>query len=416
MSRTVRFVHAADLHLGAPFKGVDAADARVREALVASTHEALDRIVGLCLSEQADFLVLAGDVYNAAEKSVHDQAAFRSAMRRLAEAGVRAYVAHGNHDPADGWSAGLQLPDTVHVFSGAEVERVEHVRDGETVAVLYGRSFPTRKVTDRWVRDYERRADDPLAIGVLHTNVGGRAGYDDYAPASADELGGAGMDYWALGHIHMPGRVLDDPLAVYAGCPQGLQPNEDGPRGCYVVEAGAHGVEERFVETASVRWARSAVDVADVGGIDELMSALGDVCDAARAEAAGRPAILRLDVSGRSAVHAELARPGVLDGVLKTMREEQLDRDPWIWVDDLRDRTRRELEADASRTRDGFDGELVRLADGKRGAPAEAELERVLGAVTARLAARPDLDLDADAVLERARDLALDLLLPEADR
>ena len=36
-----RFVHAADLHLGAPFKGVDASDERVRDALVASTHEAL---------------------------------------------------------------------------------------------------------------------------------------------------------------------------------------------------------------------------------------------------------------------------------------------------------------------------------------------------------------------------------------
>ena len=62
--RPVRFVHAADLHLGAPFQGVDASDARVRAALLASTYEALDRIVALCLAEKVDFLLIAGDVHN----------------------------------------------------------------------------------------------------------------------------------------------------------------------------------------------------------------------------------------------------------------------------------------------------------------------------------------------------------------
>ena len=66
----VTFVHAADLHLDAPFQGIDASDERVRSALVAATYEALDRIVELCLEERADFLVVAGDVYNNRDKSL----------------------------------------------------------------------------------------------------------------------------------------------------------------------------------------------------------------------------------------------------------------------------------------------------------------------------------------------------------
>ena len=54
----VRFVHAADLHLDAPFKGIDATDARVGGELVASTYRALDAIVELCLARGVDFLVM----------------------------------------------------------------------------------------------------------------------------------------------------------------------------------------------------------------------------------------------------------------------------------------------------------------------------------------------------------------------
>jgi DNA repair protein SbcD/Mre11 len=413
---TVRFVHAADLHLGAPFKGVDASDPRVRDALVASTHEALGRIVDLCLAERVDFLVVAGDVYNAAEKSVHDQAAFRAQMQRLAEAGIRAYVAHGNHDPADGWSAGLTLPDTVHVFSDHLVERVVHSRDGEIVAALYGRSFPTKKVTADFVPQFRRHDGDTFAIGVLHTNVGSRAGYDDYAPTTLEQLSHAGMDYWALGHIHLPARILESPRAVYAGCPQGLTPNEDGRRGCFLVEAGPHGVEERFVETSSVRWARGTVDASGIRDLEGLLAALSSACDALRADAAGRPVIARLAIEGRSELHAELARAGVLVDVLRDLRSEQLDHDPWLWVEELRDATRRTIDADALRDHDGFDGELVRLADAKRGDRARAEVEALVEAATARLVVRPELELDPDDVLRRARDLCLDLLLPEGDR
>ncbi len=416
MPSNVRFVHAADLHLGAPFKGVDASDPRVRDALVASTHEALGRVVDLCVAERADFLVLSGDVYNSAEKSVHDQAAFRAQMRRLEEAGITAYVAHGNHDPADGWSAGLALPETVHVFRHDAVERVEHVRDGEAVAALYGRSFPTRKVTDDYAEGFRRADGEALAIGVLHTNVGSRPGYDDYAPATTDGLARAGMDYWALGHIHQPGRISDAPRAVYAGCSQGLSPAEAGPRGCFVVDAGPHGIDERFVETASVRWATATVDVSTAEGLDSLLAAVSAACDRLRAEANGRPAVARLSLEGRGPAHAVLARGDAFEWLLNELRAEQLDRDPWLWVDELRDNTRRAVDAAASAGGDGFDGVLVAVARRLEGDPARKRLEELLEGPMSRLAVKPEIDLDAGDVLVRARDLCLDLLLDEEGR
>ena len=64
----VRFVHASDLHLDATFGGVDATDEKVAGALARSTIEALDRVVELCIERGADFLVIAGDLYNRADR------------------------------------------------------------------------------------------------------------------------------------------------------------------------------------------------------------------------------------------------------------------------------------------------------------------------------------------------------------
>ena len=408
----VRFVHASDLHLDATFGGVDATDEKVAGALARSTIEALDRVVELCIDRDADFLVIAGDLHNSADRSLRGELAFQRAMRRLESAGIGAFVVHGNHDPADGWSAGLQLPESVIVFSAQEVERREVRRDGKVVCAVYGRSFPTRQVRENLAREFTRDDGDALAVAVLHANVGQREGWDDYAPCTVDDLRAAGMDYWALGHIHLPGRVSDRPPAVYPGSTQGLDPTEEGPRGCYVVDLDANGAVEEFVETASVLWRRLAVDTVDLGDLDELRNAVTEACETLRSEGGGRPTVVRIELTGRSHVHADLARPGVSADLLTDVREEQLGREPWIWVDRIRDRTRPAVDLGEMLEEEGLRGDLVRLAAARSSDSAlAAELvENVLAPVLARLTVRPDLEVSADRVIELARDLCLDLL------
>ena len=108
----IRFVHASDLHLDATFGGVDATDDKVAGALARSTIEAFNRVIDLCIEKEVDFLVIAGDLYNSADRSLGAELAFQRGMRRLADVDIPAFVVQGNHDPADGWSAGLDLPDS----------------------------------------------------------------------------------------------------------------------------------------------------------------------------------------------------------------------------------------------------------------------------------------------------------------
>ena len=418
MTDTVRFVHAADVHLDAPFKGVDATDPRVGDALVSSTYAALDALVEICIDREVDFLVIAGDVYNAAEKSLRAEFAFRDACVRLADAGIRVLIACGNHDPASSRSAGIALPDNVHVFSASEVERVEIERDGGVVCAVYGRSFRTAAEKANLATGFSRQPADPLAIGVLHANVGGRTDYEPYAPCSLEDLRIARMDYWALGHIHKPEVLSELPAVVYSGCTQGLSPNESGLRGCRVVTLSAEGTTTEFVPTSAVVWTRQQIDATELQDIDELMAALARAVEEAGRAAESRPAITRIELAGRSDVHVPLAHPGALGDILADVRASALERDPWVWVDRIVDATRPAFSLETLRGSADFPGDLVRLTD-ELLADERALLALVDSAsapVLSAMDARDVLAIDAATLLERARDLALDHMLAEEDR
>lgn len=412
MSDTIRFVHTADLHLDAPFQGIEASDARVRAELVEATYAAFERVVDVALERRAEFVVIAGDVYNSRDKSLRAQLRFQASAERLADAGIEVFVAQGNHDPANGWSAGLELPAAVHYFPIDRLGRFEVVRDGELRCAIYGRGYGVSAVTENLARAYRREASDPLAVAVLHANVGGNTDYEPYAPCSLEDLREAGMDYWALGHIHKTGVLGSAPEIVYAGSPQGLNPKEDGAHGCYVVELSAAGAQLEFVDTSSINWQRVELDLADCAGLGTVRQRLLEECERLRSEA-GRPVLARIDLIGRCPAHVELVRPGALEDLLEDVRAEQLAEEPWLWVDRLRDLTGAPIDLDRIREGADFAADLVRTTDELLDNAALAEiLEGIVSPVSTTLGGY-EPSHDVAELVARARDVCLDLLLSE---
>ncbi|MGV8084296.1 MAG: exonuclease SbcCD subunit D [Coriobacteriia bacterium] len=417
MHNRVTFIHAADLHLDAPFAELGASNERVGKALAGATYAAFERIVDVCIERAVDFLVLAGDSYNCADKSLRAQLRFRAHVQRLADAGIEVFVVHGNHDPVSGWSAGLELPEAVHVFPADRVGRFEVVRDGEAVAAIYGRSFRRAGETENLAAEFRREVSDSIAIAVLHANVGGYADYDPYAPATLTDLRAAGMDYWALGHIHKQEILSRDPWVAYSGSPQGLSPKELGAHGCLLVEIAPGGTcTVEHIETAAIVWAQSEIDVSEAATLEEVSARISAACDQVRRES-GRPAILRVTLRGRTGVHGELARPGALSELTEFVRDEQLSADPFVWLDRLTDRTIPPLDIEAVRGGADFAAELVHAADELLADPAalEAIVADTMRPVSTTLAAYSAPPSSAE-VLERARDLVLDQLLGNGGR
>ena len=137
------FIHAADLHLDSPFATLSPNNPDLAAMLRSGTFEAFDKVMQLCLEKRVDFLLVAGDIYDGADRSLRAQVKFRDGLKRLSEAGIRSFVVYGNHDPLDGWSSTLEWPPSVHLF-GDHVETLEVKRNGSLLACIQGISYPKR--------------------------------------------------------------------------------------------------------------------------------------------------------------------------------------------------------------------------------------------------------------------------------
>ncbi len=115
-----RFLHAADLHLDSPFRGLSDIPQAIRERIQESTFKALDQLVETALHEHVDFVVIAGDLYDAEDRSVRAQLRIHQAMERLASEGIAVYIAHGNHDPLDGKRMQWEAPERVRYSAGTK--------------------------------------------------------------------------------------------------------------------------------------------------------------------------------------------------------------------------------------------------------------------------------------------------------
>jgi DNA repair protein SbcD/Mre11 len=360
-----RFLHTGDLHLDSPFVGLTtAAPPAVSRILREATLQSWSNIVRLALEEHVDFLLVAGDAFEHANRTLRGQLRFRDGLADLARAGIPSFVVTGNHDPESGWAPSVTWPDACHRFPSNDVESRPVVRDGEEIARVYGIGYGVRDVRANLAATFHRDAGVSFAIGLLHTNVGGDPSAGNYAPCTIADLRTADMDYWALGHIHRH-RVISDarPTAVYCGNPQGRDPGEADPRGCYLVTVDKAGVvHPEFHATDVVRWQLLDVVidglVTDEAVVDRVVSTVDD----ARSDAA-RSIVARVRLIGQGAVHATLRRTGVLRDVLQEARERLGEAVPFAWVESVRDETRSEIDLAERRQADDFLGDVLRRFD-----------------------------------------------------
>jgi DNA repair exonuclease SbcCD nuclease subunit len=302
----MKLVHAADIHLDSPMHGLAAYDTAPVDELRLATRAALRGLVDLCLDEQADALLIGGDLYDGDWHDYATGAQFVREAQRLREADIPVVVVTGNHDAASRITKALRLPEGVHVLP---VEQPGSVVFEDLGLAVHGQGYATAAVMDDLSAGYPAPASGYVNVGLLHTSADGRSDHAPYAPCRVDRLAAHGYDFWGLGHIHERALLHADPPILFPGCLQGRSVRETGPKGATVVEIGADGrpvLDERVLDV--VRWAVCDVDAAALADADEVLGAVGDAVARAAGEADGRLLTVRVRVVGASAAHGELVR------------------------------------------------------------------------------------------------------------
>jgi DNA repair protein SbcD/Mre11 len=300
-----RFIHTADVHLDSPLKGLARHEGAAAERIRSATRDAFDNLVSQAIEEAVAFVVIAGDLYDGDWRDFQTGLFFLHQMGRLAKAGIRVFLLYGNHDAESQITKRLSLPENVSVFSSRKPDTFP--LDGLRVA-LHGQSFRQRDVTDNLVVGYPQPIDGIFNIGVLHTALGGMAEHERYAPCSVGDLIAKGYDYWALGHVHSPQILHEQPHIVFSGNLQGRHIRESGPKGAHLVTVEDHQITDTaWIDSDVVRWARVPVKVDDCGRANDVFTCIGRAIEEAVAgEADGRLLACRIELRGRSQLHGEL--------------------------------------------------------------------------------------------------------------
>lgn len=394
MARSIRFIHTADLHLGAPFSGLRTQSPRWASTLLTAIPTAFQRMIDVAITEAVDFVIIAGDIFDSARPSYADFALFMNGLQQLAAADIPVYCCTGNHDPLSSWSAEYgTLPSNTHLFSvetpsfftfikgddGCDRhDRRDDAGDGvrgahnaasasgthtaasapsvpgahnaasvpDPIRVVlggrgyYARSFPqdcdvSEGIT--WANCCEALPgpyEPDFTIGVIHTGLN----IDPTrSPVEPRELMRRGLDYWACGHIHQ--KVLippDAPVIAFSGCPQGRAIQETGDHGILLVTLSDDEPNRvEFIPTAPVVWQRFEVDVSSCETITQIQEKIQAAQFALNARSHAQHMICRVRLIGTTALHAQLT-----DQVREDIRHALNDSYDFFFIDAITGATR----------------------------------------------------------------------------
>jgi exonuclease SbcD len=417
-----RFVHAADIHLDSPLRGLERYEDAPADEVRSATRRAFENMVGLAIDEEVAFVLLVGDLYDGDWRDYNTGLFFVGQMNRLRDAGITVHLVSGNHDAASQITRSLRLPDNVTHYSHKQPQTV--VLDEFDVAI-HGQSFATRSVGENLADAYPPGDPARFDIGLLHTSLDGRPPHDDYAPCSVDTLRSRGYQYWALGHVHRREEVAQDPWIVFPGNLQGRHIREAGPKGCTLVsvENGeVTDVESRVVDV--VRWATVSVDLSDASSADASIDAVRQALEKEQLASDDRLLAARLVLEGRSAAHTALVREPE-----RWMQEYRAQASslpgPGVWLEKVKLETKRPVDLGAELDRDDALGDLLRMVSRLEAAPIElADLTELFVDLKGKLPPelkQGDEPLDPtsletlESAIPRVKELLLSRLLDEGE-
>lgn len=251
----VKILHTADVHLGS-----DPQFGGSRRGLeVMGTFR---RILELAAREGVEIILIAGDLLEGSGVAPDVIAAVKEYLGLFPG---QVFISPGNHDyvALDSPYLDGDWPDNVTIFQGA-FQRVDLPQ--LRVSVL-GAGFTGTYQEEPLLRPVQPDPDW-IHLGVVHGELTAPGGISRYHAISPEDIAASGLDYLALGHIHLRTKPVRAGSTTYAypGCPDGRGFDETGQKGVYLGEVSKGRADLRFVPTSSRIYAEVTVDISDLSG------------------------------------------------------------------------------------------------------------------------------------------------------
>ncbi|HLR71832.1 MAG TPA: DNA repair exonuclease [Pseudogracilibacillus sp.] len=328
MVQSISFIHAADLHIDSPFKGLTHIPESIFPQVRKSTFQAVDNLVTTAINKQVDFVLLVGDLFDHEMQSIQAQVHLKKAFEKLQNHHIQVYLSYGNHDFIKGNIHPITFPENVFIFSDEQVTSFTFEKDNQKIASIYGFSYENRSVITNKSLEFDVKNESiPFHIAMLHGTVHGNKAHERYAPFRLQDLQEKHFDYWALGHIHKREQLSLTPPIIYPGNIQGRHRNETGEKGCYYVELSKNQVVTEFIPLQSIQFQNITVDVTTCKTVYDMVEKL--------LQTVGHKdfkSLIHLTLFSQTEQLIALDSDGHIEELLDIVNESLMMQDPWNYI------------------------------------------------------------------------------------
>ncbi|MCA9179474.1 MAG: hypothetical protein KDB14_33695 [Planctomycetales bacterium] len=313
---TLRFLHAGAFRLDEPLDGLSDPPAEWLDLLADAPYTAAQHVFATAMAEEVDFLLLVGRLLDPHRAGPRGMAFLLDQFEQLAAKEIAVYWAASDLDHWEKWPSGCQQPRNLHVFAHGHVEEVTHIRGGEPLATLLGRSGGSGGV---------RGAD--FSADFSRYTIGMACGQPDKKSLSRHSV-----DYWALSGQSTRETYFSKPRHAHdAGSPQGRSELETGPHGCTMVRVAGGRTTITPVAGDAVRWNEVTIEAPRPATLETLESAMSDQIRRLSADA-DRPQLVVWNVEGIERVEG-VGRDGKWRRELASrLRKKHATVDNGVWT------------------------------------------------------------------------------------
>ena len=294
-----KFIHLADLHLGAePSSFAALAKDRANDYL-----DAFERAINYAVDKEngINAILIVGDFFDVANPP---QSIVRFAieqLKRLKRENIPVIVTPGNHD-AIGASGSIYSDQSIcslmHIIQSPQVELFDTmIFNGETVH-FYGMAWDIRSKPpfDRFKRNNEDGYHIALIHGTLTEGLFSE-GHSREVPLDLNNLANSGMDYIALGHLHkFQEKDVGITKVVYPGTLESrrLTPGEKGER--FLVEVTLDHPQKAIIN--NLKWNKKTYISEKLDLDQELVETEDELVNLIQSKYASIETILKINLVG----------------------------------------------------------------------------------------------------------------------
>lgn len=283
----MRFIHIADVHLGAsPDAGKAYTGVRTQEL-----WDTFEKVLAICEEEKTDLLLIAGDLFHR-QPLLRELKEVDYLFSKLTHTQV--VLIAGNHDfiRKDSYYKTFHWSENVYPLFG---EELCIARFPELETIVYGMSFHKREIEDALYDYVKARNMAKYEILLAH------GGDEKHIPIRRDTFAGDGFDYIALGHIHKQ-QTLEKNRVMYAGSLEPTDKNDTGHHGFVRGEITENGTIAEFVPFSKREYLHLVLPVKEYMTEYEIRD-----CMERAIESHGRQHIYRFILRGERSIELELS-------------------------------------------------------------------------------------------------------------